>query len=597
MWKMPESQTVPKGGTFLTTRLGSHTIFTPEDFWGEALEMGKMAERFAEEEVVAHEEELEKLPEGGMLAVLKKAGELGLFMADIPEEYGGLDLGFAISMLIGEKTAPNADFAVSLAAHVGIGTLPIVFYGNDAQRAEYLPKCASGELIGAYALSEPGSGSDALGARTKAVLNDAGTHYILNGTKQWITNAAWADFFVVFAKVDGTQFTGFLIDRDTPGFTTGPEENKLGLKGSSTRPLIFEDAPVPKEAVLGEVGRGHKIAFNILNVGRFKLGCTCIGGAKRVFRDAMEYASERKQFGVPVLQFGALQEKTARMSTAIYAMESLCYRIAGYMESADLLLDRNAPDYRQNRLAVIEEYAIEASIAKVFCSEGLHMCADESLQMYGGYGFVKDYPAEKTYRDCRVNRIFEGTNEINRLLIPTTLLKRFMKGDASGLENTVSAVAAEATGGTSTLGWDSNPDSRLYKEACAVNQMKKVTLHLLSASAKKYGPGLKDQQMVLMTLSDLIIDVYAADSVVVRTQQSSSPSEAAMAATQIFVAEATDRVLTRGRRLAWSLAPESESLAQEVGQLLSPLSTPVLALQALLGKSVSDAQRYNLSPH
>jgi len=586
MWKMPTGEKVPRGGGFLLEPTGTHTIFTPESFWSEALEMGKMAERFAADEVVAHEEHLETLPEGGMVSVLKKAGELGLFMADIPEEYGGLDLGFAMSMLIGEKTSLNADFAVSFSAHVGIGTLPIVFYGTEAQRAAYLPDCASGERIGAYALSEPGSGSDALGARTKAVLNAEGTHYIFNGTKQWITNAAWADFFVVFAKVDGTQFTGFIIDRDTPGFTTGPEENKLGLKGSSTRPLIFEDAPVPVEAVLGEVGRGHKIAFNILNVGRFKLGCTCIGAAKRVFRDAMGYASERKQFNTPVIQFGALQEKVARMATRIYTMESLCYRIAGYMETQDSELDKGAPDYREQRLQVIEEYAIESSIAKVFCSEGLHEIADESLQMYGGYGFVKDYPAEKAYRDCRVNRIFEGTNEINRILIPTTLLKRWQGGGFPAMDQILQEGVQPSP----------SPEGPIGPEVNAANEMKKAAILMLAHAGKTYGAQLRDQQMLLLMLADVLIDAYAADSVVLRALQEDGGAEAE-ACTRIFVAEAMDRTLSTARRMLCSMEGDSGDLDSKLKGLLTPLNTNIIAEKKRLGTAVTAAGRYTLSPH
>ncbi|GMV39826.1 MAG: acyl-CoA dehydrogenase [Myxococcales bacterium] len=596
----PGAGKTPGGGAFLVNKCGDHEIFTPEKFDNDTLEIGRTAERLLLGEVKPAEERLEKQEPGLMVSFLKKAGELGLFMIDIPEQYGGLDLPKSVSMLVAEKVAYNADFSVTFGAHAGIGTLPIVFFGTDEQKARYLPKLATGELIGAYALSEPGSGSDALGARCKAILNEAGTHYLLNGTKQWITNAAWADVFVVFAQVDGDKFSAFIVEKDTPGFSLGPEENKLGIKGSSTRALIFEDAPVPKENLLGEIGKGHKIAFNILNVGRFKLGVGVTGGAKHIQTEGVKYAAERKQFGTPIIELGAIRQKIADMAILTYAMESLCYRIAGYMDNLSEGLDHGAPDYAKKLMHVIEEYAIESSIAKVYCSEGLGMVIDESLQIHGGYGFVKEYPVEKPYRDCRVNRIFEGTNEINRLLIPGMLLKRAMGGKLPLLQ-LVQGIEGELKEGARAEVPALSADAPLAREVFAADQMKKAAALIMGAMAQKFMTAIEKEQEVLLAVADMVMDVYAVDSTVHRTLQRIRDEGAAalgaqIAATRALTVEATDRLHMRARRLAVDVFGEKAGkLLDKIDRLLPTLPTSAIAEKRLVADHITRDLKYNLS--
>lgn len=588
---------VPRSGIYLFEETGTGRIFTPEDFSESTRKMAETAQKFTDTEVIPVERELETLPEGKMRALMGRAANCGFFMTDIPEEYGGLDLLKVDSMVLAEKLAGNADFSVTFGAHVGIGTLPIVYYGTDAQKEKYLPKSASGEWLGAYALSEPGSGSDALGARTTAVLNAEGTHYIFNGTKQWISNAAWADFFIVFAKVNGELFTAFIVDKDTPGFTTGHEEKKMGLKGSSTRPLIFDNAPVPIENVLGQVGAGHKIAFNILNVGRFKLGCGTTGGAKRVLRDALGYAADRKQFNTPIIQFGALRQKVANMATKIYAMESICYRIAGYMDDSEALLDRKSGDFMDKRLAIIEEYAIEDSISKVYCSESLGYVVDECLQMYGGYGFVADYPVEKAYRDVRVNRIFEGTNEINRIIIASTILKKAMKNELPLMQG---AMAVFQKSAQPQILPEKNDNDPLLQQRFVTSRLKDVTILMFGLAGQRYGKDIKDQQEVMLALSDMATACYVSDSMVMRTQQNvahrgASAMQVQVAATRLAVAYAAEEVLTLARRLACSVSEQPETTWKQIENLLPPLTTDTIAEGRIVADSVIRDGVYNLS--
>ena len=593
---------VPVGGSFLVTPCGSHPIFTPEQFGDDEREIGRTAERLLTDEVLPVEDKIEHKEHGLMVSLMKKAGELGLFMIDVPEEYGGLELPKSVSMLVAEKVAQNADFSVTFGAHSGIGTLPIVFFGNDAQKAKYLPKLATGEYIGAYALSEPGSGSDALGARCKAVLNEEGTHYVLNGTKQWITNAAWADVFIVFAQVDGDKFTAFIVDKDTPGFTTGPEEDKLGIRGSSTRPLIFEDAPVPKENVLGQIGKGHKIAFNILNVGRFKLGVGVTGGAKVVMAHGLGYAADRKQFNTPIIKFGAIREKIADMAAQIYAMESLTYRIAGYMDAQSEGLDHSAPDFQQQVMRVIEEYAVESSIAKVYCSEVFEHVIDECLQIHGGNGLVKEYPIEKPYRDARVNRIFEGTNEINRLLIPGMLLKRAMGGKLALLPFAQQIEMGLKKGETTELPAEST-DEPLAREAYAVDQMKKVVTLAIGAAAQKYMMGIEKEQEVLVALANLVMDVYVADSTVHRTLQrvrdeGAEAMRPQIAAARIIATEASDRVGSGATRLMYNVFGDAATPhVEKLAKLAVTLPTNIIAEKRVVADHVERDLKYNLSKY
>ena len=538
------------GATWLIDPVGTNPQFTGGDFTPDDRLYAKTAEDFVRNEVLPILERIEDKEEGLMPALLKRAGELGLLMIDVPEEYGGLGLHKTTSMLVSETGALCASFSVSWGAHTGIGSLPTVYYGTDAQKRKYLPKLATGEWLAAYALTEPGSGSDALAARTVATPRPDGG-YSLTGTKQFITNAGFADLFTVFAKVDGDKFTAFLVERTTPGLSTGPEEKKLGIKGSSTRQLILEDVVVPADAVLGEVGQGHKIAFNILNIGRFKLGAGAIGAAKECLQIALDYARDRKQFGQPIASFGMIQKKLADMATRIYVADSMSYRTAGLMDAAEAALDRTAPDYGKRLIREsIEEYTIEASALKVFGTESLDFVADEALQVLGGYGFTAEYPVERHWRDSRINRIFEGTNEINRLIIPATLLKRIGQGGLPYMEF-LKRVDVEIAEGAS---WASASAGALEREYRATEVSKRVVAYLTRVLVEKDLASLKDKQQHLEILSNMVIDVFAMDSVVDRTRLlkghgSDSDDALRLMMTNIFVASAADRVIDGARRL------------------------------------------------
>ncbi len=547
------TNTAPHGGQFLLERVGTRPFFTPDHFTKEELSIGKTCSDFLEKEVVPHVKQLEAKDYDLLMKVFRIGGELGLYMAAIPEEYGGLELPKRVSALITEKMAAYGGFSVTYGAHVGIGTLPIVYFGSPEQREKYLPKLATGEWMAAYALSEPGSGSDALGARCTAVLSDDGTHYVVNGTKQWITNGAIADVFTVFVQIqdpDGTtHFSALIVDKDTPGFEPGPEEHKLGIRGSSTTPLIFEDAKVPAENLLGTKGRGHEIAFNILNVGRYTLGVGVTGGAKQALKHAIAYASERKQFKTPVIEFGALRKKVATAAAQIYAMETLGYRIAGMIdeltESLDLATTNPEASGRQ-KMKPIEEYAIESSVAKIYCSERLNEICSESLQMYGGYGYVEDYPAELAFRDARINMIFEGTNEINRLLIPDMLFKRAMKGRLGVMQ----------WFGTLGNGPQPTADGPLADEVAAVERFKGTAGILLQTAAMKYMQSLADEQELVLMLSELVIEACVMDSVVGRSLQrhgEGRDTTVTDAMTRLLVANAADRVAATADALACAM--------------------------------------------
>ncbi|MFA5535791.1 MAG: acyl-CoA dehydrogenase family protein [Bacillota bacterium] len=507
------SNEIIRGGMFLIDDARNTSIFTPEDFNEEHRMIAKTAEDYILGEVVPVMDELEEKKEGLMPSLVKGAGELGLLAADVPEAYEGMGLDTISSILITEKVALGGPYAVAHSAHTGIGTLPIVYFGNEEQKKKYLPGLASGELLAAYALTEPGAGSDALNSKTRAVLSEDGTKYILNGEKMFITNAGFADIFVTYAKIDGQHFTAFIIDRESPGLSFGAEEDKMGIRGSSTRSVILENCEVPVENVLGEIGKGHRVAFNILNIGRYKLGAAAVGAAKEALAISVKYAKERQQFNKSLVEFGLIQAKIADMTTKLYASESMVYRTAGLINTVLADLDPNATDAGQAATNAISEYAMECSINKIFCSEAVDFIADEAVQIHGGYGYIREYPVERMYRDSRINRIFEGTNEINRLLIPATLLKKATKGEIPLL------AAAQKLMGELIGMMPEAPEGVLGEEFAKLANMKKMFLMTAGSAVQKLGMKLQDEQEVLAALADQVIEIYALDSTLVRTKK------------------------------------------------------------------------------
>lgn len=503
-----------RGGSFLIVETDPSTIFTPEDFSDEQKMFAKTAEDFVVNEVIANMERTEKKEEGVMAGLLKKAGELGLCMIDIPEKYGGLELDKATSMLVSEIISKGGAFATTFGGHTGIGTLPIVYFGTEAQKQQYLPKLATAEIIGAYALTEAGSGSDALAAKARADLSKDGKHYVLNGEKTFISNGGFADLFIVFAKINGEEFSSFIVERGFEGVGVGAEEKKMGIKGSSTVQLILDGVKVPAENLLGEKGKGHKIAFNILNVGRFKLGVGCVGGAKLAFHDTIKYCNERHQFGKPISSFGMMKKKIAAMATSIYVVESMSYRTAGLLDEILGPIDKNAADAPDKVMKGIEEYVTECSIMKVKGSEMLDYVVDEAVQMYGGYGYIEEYPAERYYRDSRVARIYEGTNEINRMLIPGMLIRKAMKGDLPLLE---AAKKLQAELLEVPAFDDSGDEGLLINERELIAKVKKIALLTAGVAVQKYMTKLEEQQGVLGGLADIIIEAYGMESAMLRT--------------------------------------------------------------------------------
>lgn len=497
-----------KGGGFLLAEVTPDQIFIPEELNEDHLQLKKMTRNFVEKEIAPKVEELEEQKDGLIRNFMQQAGELGLLGLEVPEEFGGLSMDKYATVVVGEEVPRGSSFAVSFAAHTGIGTLPIVYFGTPEQKAKYLPGLASGEKIAAYCLTEPGSGSDALGAKATAVLNAEGTHYILNGTKQFITNAGFAEIFLVYAKVDG-KLTNFIVERETPGVSFGPEEKKMGIKGSSTRQVILEDVKVPAENVVGDVGRGHVVAFNILNVGRFKLAAAALGSAQLALEVTLKYAGERKQFGEPLSSFGAIQAKIAEVATQSYLAESVVYRTAKLMEEGFDGLDLTG-DCRKEAGKALEEYAIECSLNKVLASEVLDLAVDEGVQIHGGYGFIMEYPIERMYRDSRINRLFEGTNEINRLLVPGTLLKRAMTGDLPLL------AAAKAVSKDLLSGGLSSDEEGLAGLMQLTQKAKKLFLLAAGVAAQNLGNELKDNQYILMGLAEMVLQIYAMESGILR---------------------------------------------------------------------------------
>jgi alkylation response protein AidB-like acyl-CoA dehydrogenase len=533
-----EQKRIVQGGAFLIEERTPEEIFTPEDFTEEHRMIADTTRQFVDNEVIPRIDELEKKDWKLARELVSKAADLGLIGANIPEEYGGLGLDQTSGALVGENIGRSASFATTLGAESGIGLLPIIYFGTEAAKQKYLPKIATGELITAYALTEAGSGSDAMAAKATAKLSADGTHYILNGEKMFITNGGFADIFIVFAKVDGDKFSAFIVEKQD-GVSPGAEEHKMGIKGSSTTPLVLSDAKAPVENLLGEVGKGHKIAFNILNIGRFKLGAMCIGGMKLMVHEAVRYANERHQFGKSISSFGAIKAKLGEMAIRTWVGEAMIYRTLGMIEAA--ISDTTDPDAK---LKAIEEYSAECSIIKVALSEYCDYVADEMVQIYGGYGYSADYPAERAYRDSRINRIFEGTNEINRMLIPGRLMKSALSGKLALLPAAQALMDEILTPQMASFDDDENV---LAAEAKLAKNAKKVALMTLGTAAQKYMMALGDQQEILLGIADIIMDAYAMESAILRAQKlAASQGEDAAARyidmTRVFCNDAVERI-------------------------------------------------------
>lgn len=582
-----------RGAQFLLETISPEQVFTPEDFTDEQKMIAKATQDFVAAEVEPVRDRLEQLDYELTVSLMRKAGEAGLLSGEVPEAYGGTDLDKISTSLITENMTRAGSFALTHGDQVGIGSLPIVLFGNEEQKRKYVPGLASGELIGSYALTEPGSGSDALGAKTTAVLTEDGKYYKLNGTKQFITNAGFADLYIVFAKVDGEKFTAFIVEKGTPGVTVGPEEKKMGITGSSTCPLILEDALVPVENVLGEIGRGHVISFNILNIGRYKLGVGTVGTCKWALEESVKYAKGRKQFKQPIANFPLIQQKLADMNIATFVNESAIYRTGGLIDGALADLEESARSQGEEVGKRIEEYAIECSINKVFGSEVMDAVVDEGVQIHGGYGYIKEYPIEQMYRDSRINRIFEGTNEINRLLIPGTLVKRAMRGDLPLMQK-VMMLQQEL------MSYSSAPaEGVLGREKNLIEAARKIILMVSGLGMQKYGQSLEQEQELLAGAADMIIELYAMDSAYLRTLKAvNRDGEAAhqnkLDMTRVYVEEAFSRIEDIARNLLTHISTGDE-LNMQLGVLKrlterQPINT--IALKRQIAARVIEAEKY-----
>ncbi|MBZ5567887.1 MAG: acyl-CoA dehydrogenase family protein [Acidobacteriia bacterium] len=587
----PVTRTKITGGSFLIEERRLDEVFTPEDFTDEHRQIAQTTDEFALKEIAPVADKLEKKDWALTRELLTKASELGLTSVEVPETYGGMDMDKVSAAIVAERIAKYGSFVVTFGAHSGIGTLPIVYFGTEEQKRKYLPKLATAEFVGAYALSESSSGSDALNCRTKAVLSPDGKHYILNGEKMWITNANFADVFIIFAKVDGEKFTAFIVEKTFPGFAVGAEEHKMGIRGSSTCPLILNDCQVPVENLLGDIGKGHIIAFNILNVGRFKLGAGCVGGARTALQDAIAYAKQRKAFNTTISQFGLIREMIADMAVDIWTGESAVYRTVGMMDVALGEIDKSSPDAAREVRKAIEEYAVECSIIKVWGSEALDRAVDATVQIYGGYGFVEEYPAERAYRDSRVNRIFEGTNEINRLIITGFLMKRAMTGQLP-LMPAIKRLMDEVLGGPSM---SETPEGPLGAEKAIVSNAKKIALFTAGAASQKYMQKLVDQQEIMGALADIIIETYCMESALLRAEKlGGRDGELATAMTQVYVARAMETVEAAARKVIAAIA-EGDMLRTQMAILrrllkYEPINT--IALREKIAARVIEQGKY-----
>ena len=588
-----EAKQIVSGGSFLIEERTPAEIFTPEDFNEEHRMIADTTRQFMDAEVLPRIDELENKDWKLARELVKKAAELGLVGANIPEEYEGLGLDQTSGALIAENIGRSASFATTLGAQSGIGLLPIVYFGTEAAKKKYLPKIAAGDLITAYALTEAGSGSDAMAAKATAKLSADGTHYTLNGEKMFITNGGFADIFIVFAKVDGDKFTAFIVERQV-GCKNGAEEHKMGIKGSSTTPLILAEAKTPVENLLGEVGKGHKIAFNILNIGRFKLGAMCLGGMKLALTESVRYANERQQFGKSISSFGAIKSKLGEMAIRTWVGESMIYRTLGLIESG-LAAIEDSNDMNA-RLKTIEEYAAECSIIKVALSEYCDFITDEMVQIYGGYGYSADYPAERAYRDTRINRIFEGTNEINRMLIPGRLMKAALSGRLALLPAAQSLMDEILSPSMASFDLD---ESLLATEQKLAQNAKKVALMTLGAAAQKYMMGLAEQQEILMGVADIIMDAYAMESAILRTQKIAASQNEDVASryvdiTRAFCNDAVERIETTAKNTLAAMA-EGDELRTLLAALrrftkLTPINT--VAARQRIANAMIEANRY-----
>jgi alkylation response protein AidB-like acyl-CoA dehydrogenase len=586
------------GGSFLLDSRQPEEVFTPEDFSEQHQMIGQTAEEFAVNEILPNVEKIEHKDFSVTRDLLKKAGDLGLSSVEIPETYGGLEMDKVTAAVIADHIAKYAGFATTWGGHTGIGTLPIVYFGTEEQKKKYLPRLASGEIVGAYALSESTSGSDAMNCRARAQLSSDGKHYILNGEKMWITNAGFADLFTVFAKVDGEKFSAFLVERNFPGFSVGSEEHKMGIRGSSTCPIILNDSKVPVENLLGEIGKGHLIAFNILNIGRFKLGAMCVGGGRVSLENAIAYAKQRKAFSKVIADFGLVREKIANMAALLYVGESLVYRTVGMMDNALTEVDKSAADVAKQTLKAIEEYAVECSIIKVWGSEMIDYVVDETVQIYAGYGFVEEYPAERAYRDARINRIFEGTNEINRLIITGFLLKRAMTGQLP-LMPAIKKLMDEVLSGPSS---GEDLEGPLAEERKLVAQAKKIGLFAAGAATQRYMQAIQDQQEIMGAIADMTIETYAMESAVLRAQkiaESKGETAAALpiAMTRVYMAQAMEKIESAARKVIAAVA-EGDMLRTQLAILrrlgkYEPFNT--IELRQQIAQRVIERGKYALS--
>jgi len=583
------------GGSFLIETCPPDSVFTPEDFTDQHKLIAQTAEEFAINEIVPNIEKMERKEFSVTRELVKKAGDLGLSAVDTPEAYSGLQMDKVTSAIIADRIARYGGFSATWGAHTCIGTLPIIYFGTEEQKKKYLPRLAAGEIVGAYALSEASSASDSLNCRTRAELSPDGKYYILNGEKMWITNAAFADLFTVFAKVNGEKFTAFLIERSFPGFTVGPEEHKMGIRGSSTCPLILADCKVPVENVLGEIGKGHHIAFNVLNVGRFKLGAGCVGASRVCIEGAIGYAKQRKAFGKVIADFGLIRQKLANMAAGIFTGESMAYRTVGMMDSAIAALGEAHTTDMPSVRKVIDEYSIECSILKVWGSELLDFVVDEMVQIYGGYGFVEEYPAECIYRDSRVNRIFEGTNEINRLVITGFLLKRAMSGQLP-LMPAIKKLMDEVLSGPGAGDEGFGPLAEEQKLAAAA---KKMGLFAAGVATQKYMQGIQDQQEIMGAIADMVIETYAMESAVLRSQKlvarnGEAESGLAIAMAQVYLAGAIEKIESAARKIVAAVS-EGDMLRSQMAIIRrlgkhEPFNT--IALRQKIAQKMIEAGKY-----